>query len=126
MKKSSQSKSRIYPLAIVAAVVALIEVAMTVLYPSLHSNLERFLLLIVIIALPLSIVAAFIFLWIKRPGFLYPPSEFTGNPEHMRLLTCAYCQMHISNQYYKSDDGDVLCHHCMRMMEAKQKTENPS
>jgi len=70
-----------HPLVIVIAAISIIEVAMTVLYPQLRYSWEKVPTLIVILLIPLSVVGAFIYLWISRPGFLYPPSEY-GSDEY--------------------------------------------
>jgi len=72
---------------IVLAAISLIEVAMTFLYPKLNGAWERIPILAVIVAIPISIVVGFIYLWIKKPGHLYPPSEFgSGQSAEIKLM----------------------------------------
>jgi len=71
-----RTSKTVYPLMIVLASISLIETAMTVLYPRVQSVWERVPLLVVIVGIPATITAAFVYLWIKRPGHLYPPTEF--------------------------------------------------
>ena len=79
----------IYPMVIVLASISLIEVAVTFLYPRLTAAWERIPILALIVTIPLAVVGGFIYVWIKKPGHLYPPSEFSG-AEISRKLE-AYC-----------------------------------
>ena len=103
-------KKRIYPLAIVGAVIALLEVAMTVLYPQLETAVERIPVLAIIILIPISVVGTFIYLWVKKPGFLYPPSEFSDAPkEHLEQMFCIYCGAPVQKEKCRNDN---VCFHC--------------
>ncbi|MEI8606191.1 hypothetical protein [Pseudoalteromonas sp. B160] len=83
---------KINPLVIVSSVIALIEVAMTVLYPQLDHPYEKIPVLFIIVMIPLVVVFTFAYLWIKKPGFLYSPSEMANLPkEHFDVVTCHYC-----------------------------------
>lgn len=78
---------KVYPLVVVLAALSIIEVAMTTLYPKLASLWERIPILALIITVPVAVVSSFIYLWVRRPGHLYPPSEFgTGNSALQKML----------------------------------------
>lgn len=77
------------PLTVVVAALSIIEVAISVLYPQLQSTWEKIPVLIVIVLLPLLVIGAFAYLWIKKPGHLFPPSEF-GTGESARVKLNAY------------------------------------
>jgi len=85
-------KQKVYPLAIVVASIGLIEIVITTLYLKLSSLWEKIPVLIIILAIPISIVSVFIYLWIKKPGFLYPPSEFYSgdSPDALPMMFSSY------------------------------------
>lgn len=85
-------RKEIYPLAIVLAAITIIEISITVLYPRLESTWERVPVLAIILLVPISIVSAFLYLWIQKPAHLYPPSEFGGTSEEaLRMKLMAMC-----------------------------------
>ena len=76
----------IYPILVVLASISIIEVAMTFLYPKLQADWERIPILALIVLIPFCIISGFIYVWIKKPGHLYPPSEFgTGRIAERKL-----------------------------------------
>lgn len=79
------------PLVIVLTSLSIIEVAMTVMYPRMTTTWEKVPLLAVILLLPIAIVGTFIFLWIKKPGHLFPPSEFESGENTAATLRAYGC-----------------------------------
>jgi len=97
---------QIYPLLVVLLSISIIEVAMTAIYPKLSFLWEKIPVLIVIVLIPIAVIAAFIYLWLKRPGHLYPPSEFgTGNSAKLKL-DAFQCRV--------TGKSIIECEHCRR------------
>jgi hypothetical protein len=84
--------TKVYPLYIVLAVIGVLEITISVLYPKLESPYERLPTLAVILLVPIAIVASFIYLWIRKPGHLYPPSEFSpaDTPEMRTIMASVF------------------------------------
>lgn len=68
--------TRVYPLLLVLSAICIVEATITMLYGQLSSAWERIPVLVVILFIPIAVVSTFVYLWLRRPGYLYPPSEF--------------------------------------------------
>ncbi len=90
-EEQSGWKVRAGPLAIVAGALSLIEIAMVVLYPRLTEDWEKIPVLVVILAVPMAVVGAFTYLWIRRPGHLHSPSEFGTGEDAVTKLAAFSC-----------------------------------
>lgn len=106
---------KISPLVIVSSVFTLLDTVMIAVYPFLEERFEKITFLALIVIITLSIVFSFVFLWIKRPGHLYSPSEFTGlKSRDYGHLYCSFCGQH-------SDlDKNGVCRHCDKEFRAKK------
>ena len=82
------SRKPIHPMLIVLASITIIEIAITILYPNLRTSWERIPVLVILILVPFGVVGTFLYLWVKIPGHLYPPSEF--NSESPEILSSQF------------------------------------
>lgn len=85
---SNQGK-HIYPMLLVLTCLTTIDVTICSLLRDLTNPAERIPVLVVILLIPVSVVATFLYLWVKKPGHLYPPSELgsgTGAGKKMRIF----------------------------------------
>ncbi len=64
------------PLYVVVLVLGFIEYKLVDLYPHLSESWEKIGAFCVLLGLPTAVVITFLYIWVKRPGFLYKPSEF--------------------------------------------------
>ena len=83
----------VYPLMVVLTALSLIEITISSLYINVTNGWEKIPLLVLIVMIPIAIVSTFLYLWIARPGHLYPPSEFgTGETAGIKLQAF-YCNL---------------------------------
>jgi len=83
----------IHPMLVVLSALGIIEIAMTALYPRLTERWEKLPILILLLAIPVSVIATFLYLWVRHPGHLYPPSEFgSGDTAELKLAAFS-CNM---------------------------------
>lgn len=64
------------PIYVVVLVLGFVEYKLIDLYPSLTESWEKIGAFCVLLGLPTAVVITFLYIWVKRPGFLYTPSEF--------------------------------------------------
>jgi hypothetical protein len=98
-------KKQVYPLLLVLSAISIIELLLTNLYGQLNTNWERQIVLIAILSIPISIVSTFIYLWLRKPGFIYPPSEFGDGEDSKRKLIAYRCGPECA--YFIQDEDSV-------------------
>ena len=87
MKMEQKRTGRaVYPMLVVLSALSIIEIAMTILYPRLSEAWEKVPILLLLLVIPISVITTFLYLWVRRPGHLYPPSEFgSGQTAEVKL-----------------------------------------